>query len=350
MHTGRGFPDRERLEGVARAALGPGRRIARVDRLRGGSKKGVYRLTLDDDSTVIVYIWDDTENYWPSDATAADHTDPFSHASGIDLFEAAHGRLHALGVRSPRIRLTDTSKALYPADIAVVEDVRGPTLEEMLRADPRSAAPVMDRLAEALGLMADHAAPGFGKVALVDNGGVSKGGSCEGAVLDRALDDLYEAARRDTRIAVVRDRLEDVVRTAYAAVPARERFAVVHGELGPDHVLVDAHGTPVLIDVEGLMYFDVEWEHAFLRIRFGDHYARLLPGRPAPGRGPGRGGAELDGRRLRFYALAMRLSLVAGPLRLLDGDFPDRDFMLGIVEHNLRESLAFLEPDRTRSP
>jgi hypothetical protein len=38
-------------------------RLIGVSRLPGGSKKGVYRLTLDDDSTVIVYIWDNAENY-----------------------------------------------------------------------------------------------------------------------------------------------------------------------------------------------------------------------------------------------------------------------------------------------
>jgi hypothetical protein len=40
----------------------------------------------------------------------------------------------------------------------------------------------------------------------------------------------------------------------------------------------------------------------------------------------------------------MRLSLVAGPLRLLDGDFPDRAFMHGIAEHNAKEALALLTP------
>ena len=40
--------------------------------------------------------------------------------------------------------------------------------------------------------------------------------------------------------------------------------------------------------------------------------------------------------------LAMRLSLVAGPLRLLDGDFPDRAFMQEIAEHNAKEALALL--------
>ena len=35
-----------------------------------------------------------------------------------------------------------------------------------------------------------------------------------------------------------------------------------------------------------------------------------------------------------------RLSLAAGPLRLLDGDFPDRAFMRGIAERHLSEALA----------
>jgi hypothetical protein len=49
--------------------------------------------------------------------------------------------------------------------------------------------------------------------------------------------------------------------------------------------------------------------------------------------------AGLDEDRLALYLLVQRLSLTAGPLRLLDGDFPDRAFMQGIAEHNLTEAL-----------
>jgi hypothetical protein len=98
---------------------------------------------------------------------------------------------------------------------------------------------------------------------------------------------------------------------------------LIHGELGPDHVLV-AGGRPVLIDIEGVMFFDVEWEHAFLELRFGPHY------RPAQG---------LDPARTTLYRLAQHLSLVEGPLRLLDGDFPHREAMRAIAEHNVERAL-----------
>ncbi|WP_030991636.1 phosphotransferase family protein [Streptomyces sp. NRRL WC-3744] len=317
---------RERLAGAARAALGGGRRLEAVERLAGGSKKGVYRLVMDDASTAVAYVWDDGENYWPAAPGDDDLTDPFSPGLGLDLFEAAHARLDALGVRVPAIRLTERAGVHGPSDLTVVEDVREENLQHLMARDPRAAAPVLDRLGEALEAMRRHRAPGYGKVAVVDGGGTSRGTSCEGVVLARALRDLAEAASRDPRIDAARVRLEERLRDLAGAVRPRERYAVVHGELGPDHVLVDADGHPVVIDIEGTMYFDVEWEHVFLRIRLGDAYGPLAV-------------AGLDGDRLALYLLAQRLSLTAGPLRLLDGDFPDRATMAGIAEHNLRAAL-----------
>ncbi len=317
---------RERLAGAARVALGGGRRLERVERVAGGSKKGVYRLVMDDATTAIAYLWDDTENYWPAAEGDDDLTDPFSPGLGLDLFEAAHARLDALGVRVPAIRLVDRDGTHCPADLAVVEDLPGENLEVLLARDPRAAAPVMARLGEALEAMRRHRAPRYGKVAVVEAGGTSRGTSCEEVVLDRALRDLAEAASRDPRIAGARDRLEERLLGLAAAVRPRAEYAAVHGELGPDHVLVDPDGNPVLIDIEGSMYFDVEWEHVFLRIRLHDAYRPLEA-------------AGLDEHRLALYTLAQRLSLTAGPLRLLDGNFPDRAPMAGIAEHNLKKTL-----------
>lgn len=326
----RTFPVREQLPGVVRAAYGGRRSPLRAVRLRGGSKKGVYRLELDDGTSAVAYAWHEAENYWPDAADAAHghHADPFSAATGLDLFRAAHDRLAVAGVRTPRLLWSGAGRENGPADVAVVEDVPGPTLEHLLRTDLAAAGPVLDRFAAALSRMHACSGPRFGKVAYVDGGGASRGASCPQLVLDRALADLAEGAARDPRLAAAHDRIAYALRTAGDRVAARAGNTLVHGELGPDHVLVDAAGEPVLIDIEGLMYFDIEWEHAFLRLRFPGHYLALRPD-----------AAVLDPHREELYALAMRLSLVAGPLRLLDGDFPDRAFMEGIVEHNLRAAL-----------
>jgi hypothetical protein len=318
---------RDDLAPLARAATGPHRSLVGVARLRGGSKKGVYRLTFDDDTTAVAYVWSADEDYW--DTGPSDPRDPFSHGTGLDLLTAAHDRLTAVGVRTPRLLYADASHAHLSADAAVVEDVTGGSLEEALERDPVAGRAALERLADQLAVLHAHEGPTFGKVALVDNAGVSSASSCEQRVTDGALRSIAEAARRDARIAAAKEDLEGTVRELSAAVRPRTRYTLIHGELGPDHVLLDAEGNPALIDIEGLLYFDVEWEHVFLRLRFGPHYDIL--------RAP-----DMDEDRLRLYRLSMHLGLVSGPLRLLDGDFPDPQFMRAIAEHNLRRALELV--------
>jgi hypothetical protein len=124
MTAERRFADADTLTPVMREVFGTDRRIAAVDRLLNGTKKRVYRITLDDTTSVIVYVWSADEDYWDG-LLPDDHDDPsnpFAHASGIDFFEGATRRLESVGVRSPRLLLADRSKDLYPADIAVAED------------------------------------------------------------------------------------------------------------------------------------------------------------------------------------------------------------------------------------
>ncbi|MBF9130043.1 aminoglycoside phosphotransferase family protein [Plantactinospora sp. S1510] len=327
----REFADQERLAAVVRAGFGSSRRIDTVARLRGGTKKGVYRLTLDDRSTVVAYVWSPEENFWPAgrrtDVDPLD--DPFSDASGIELFEAARTALSAAGVRTPEVVLLDRSRTWYPADVALVEDLPGPNLEQRLAAEPMTAARTVARLGEVLAAMHQQRETRLGKVGAVArlSDPAPEQRSPVRLVLDRALSDLAEAAGRDERIARDRDRLTGIAQQLAGTIAPRPTYGLIHGELGPDHVLVDGDGEPVLIDIEGTMFFDVEWEHVFLRMRFGEHYGLLHPA------------DELDERRMRFYQLAQHLSLIAGPLRLLDGDFPDSAFMLEIAAHHTERAL-----------
>jgi hypothetical protein len=92
------------LAGVVRGAFEGRRRLVTVSRLDGGSKKGVYRLGLDDASTAILYSWAESENFWHSDGVADsddEPANPFADATGLGLFTAASAQLAALDVRGP---------------------------------------------------------------------------------------------------------------------------------------------------------------------------------------------------------------------------------------------------------
>ncbi|MEU0410847.1 phosphotransferase [Streptomyces griseorubiginosus] len=306
---------RDDLAPLARAATG--RALTDVTRLRGGTRKGVYRLVLDAGTTVVAYVWSPDEDYW--DAAPADPRDPFSAGSGVEVFTAAHDRLVTAGVRTPRLLHADTT-----GNAVVVEDMRGGSLEEALERDPAAGWAALQRLAGELATLHAQEGPAFGKVGLVGSGGTSSSPSAARRITEGALRHIEQAAVRDERIAGVRGELEATVRRLAAAVRPRERHTLIHGELGPDHVLLDDRGRPALIDIDSLMYFDAEWEHVFLRIRFRERYDVL--------RAPA---GTLDEDRMRLYRLAMHLSLVAGPLRLIEGGFPDPVGMREIAEANL---------------
>lgn len=305
--------------------FGADRSLAALDRLTGGSKKGVYRLRLDDQTTVILYVWAVGENYWPPAPAVPD--DPFTDASGAELFAASHAALTAADVRTPRLLMLDRDDRYLPADLALVEDVGGVTLEALMEQDPAAAETPLAALGDALRRMHTTRGSHYGKLAAIARGEAPQARSTEDIMQDRALGHLDAAAVRDTRLADAHGRIADHVRHLRGAVPARQEYGLIHGELGPDHVLVTPSGEPAMVDIEGLTFFDVEWEHAWLQMRFGDTYPALHP-------------VELEPTRLEFYRYAQVLSLIEGPLRIADTDFPNRQWMLDLAEWNITKALA----------
>ena len=308
----RTFVTRDDLTGLARTAFSA-RALREVTRLTGGSVKGVYRLGFDDGFTCLAYRWHAEENFWP--AQTFFDVGPFAGHGSLATFVDRHELLAELGVRVPEVFEIDPA-----ADLALVEDVRGGTLETLLERDAAAGREVLARLSEALRTMHTHTSAEFG----------FPGRTVQEFVLERGRRSLVQAAARVPRIAAVQDRLAYALSSRFAGIGPRSTHGVIHGELGPDHVMVDDAERPVLIDIEGTMFFDVEWEHAFLQLRFGPLYPELRT-------------VELDPDRMLLYRLTQYLSLVAGPLLLIEGDFPRAEGMREIAEWNIPRVLAELD-------
>jgi aminoglycoside phosphotransferase (APT) family kinase protein len=306
--AGGAIPD-EVLLAVLPLGRGP---ASTVQRLRGGSTKGVYRIRWADGKTVLVYRWHPDEDRWPPGRR---HW-AGGPSSGCARFLTAHHVLHQLGVRVPAIHgrpLVDTEVA---AKMVVVEDLGSRTLADVLARGGGRGERVLAELKATLRTVHARQRRAAGPL---EAAGRRPAVPFPELVLSRARRDLRDAGTHP-RLRPLVPELEARLIAASARVEPRAGACLVHGELGPDHVLVPSDGRPVLIDLEGLHYADIEWEHAYLALRFGPHYGSLRR-------------TGLDAARLEFYTLAHHLSLVAGPLHLLSSGRPDRG-MQRIADHH----------------
>ena len=162
MSDTRAHLGRHELLDVVRTAF-DGRELISVQRLRGGTKKGVYRLALEDNTTSIAYVWNADEDYWSGDALDQDPEGLFGHATGLGLFLTAHTALSEIGVRVPRLIMVDRSGTFVAGEVAVLEDVRGGALDGLWERDPQRAEPVLARLGQAVQAMHRHRGDRYGR-------------------------------------------------------------------------------------------------------------------------------------------------------------------------------------------
>lgn len=87
---------------------------------------------------------------------------------------------------------------------------------------------------------------------------------------------------------------------------------------------------PCLIDIEGAEFYDIEHEHSFLEMRFGEYYRYLND-------------VPLDENRKLFYKFHHHLSLISGGLKLVHRGFPDQQLAQGIADHHTDCALQFIE-------
>ena len=219
----------------------PGARLAGSARLTGGSKKGVYRLHLADDSTLILYIWNEAENYWPpNDGVAGD---PFTDATGAREFLACHAALTEAGVRVPELYALDLGRSRYPAGLALLQDAGRESLEDLMERDSAAAARPLAQLGEAL--LAMHSSTGvrYGKVselaadgdpaASVNLATAAAAKPAEDVMLRRALRLLDLAAAMEPELAAVQAELTALVLALREAVQPRAGTASCTASLVP---------------------------------------------------------------------------------------------------------------------
>ncbi len=313
------------LQEYVKVVLGSGYEVKRVSRLHGGAQKVVYKINCTNGFTCMLYVWDLSQNYFEADILH-EHEGLHAQLYGSEPFKRSYEEMRRLGIRTPILYGLNQERTKYSYDYALVEYVDGyPTEAYMKHPDTRVQDKVFQRLGEVLYRMHGQDRKAFG---LPGIDGESEN-ECHLLLVDNAKVQLSYVIEHHEMIRKVHNKLLELLMEMAANIQLRRRYGWIHGELGPDHVLVNKALEPILIDIEGAQYFDIEHEHSFLQLRFGEHYRYLTTDR-------------LDPVRMQFYWFHHHISLTSGGLKLLHRGFPDRSFAQQLTAYHANRLLQFV--------
>ena len=90
-------------------------------------------------------------------------------------------------------------------------------------------------------------------------------------VYDFTAEELNIASKLDKDIADIQPNILHLMQQKMNEITEtkNQEYSLIHGELTPDHVYILENGEVGLIDVDGVKYFDVEFDWALINLTYG---------------------------------------------------------------------------------
>ncbi|WNS46893.1 phosphotransferase [Paenibacillus sp. MMS20-IR301] len=298
--------------------------VAGVMKMHGGAQKLVYKIDCTNGFSCVLYVWDVTKNYFEEEIAG---NTTHSQSYGSNLFEVNNRYLTAHSIRTPVLYNLNQERSRYPFDYALVEYTGGQSAEAYFsHGDTQVKDTVFLKLGDMISEMHADESNIYGK----PNQTSPNEEQCHLIHFVSAEAHLSYASEHVDTIRKNRDKLVDISNRLAAKIEPRNRYGYIHGELGPNHVIILENLEPCLIDIEGAGFFDIEYEHSFMKFRFGELYQYL-------------GNERLDPDRMLFYQYHHHLSLIAAGLKLVHREYPDQQTARNIAEYHTMRALQFLE-------
>ncbi|WP_427181608.1 phosphotransferase [Paenibacillus sp. TC-CSREp1] len=315
------------LQEYVHAVFGHDYHAAEQTRIQGGAQKVIYKVNFTNGFSCLLYIWDISSNYF-HDELLKEST--FQNSYGSSLFSMNTVFLRNHGIRTPALYDMRNGRNGFDFDFALVEYVEGQPAESYFQHhDTPDKHALFQEIGSMISTMHAIEREHYGKA----DDDKMKEIPCFKLKQDDAINALCYASKHIAMIKENHDLLLHKLAQLESRIQPRTRHHFIHDELGPNHIIIDHKMQPYLIDIEGAGFFDLEHEHSFLKLRFGEYYRYFEQ-------------ENLDSARLSFYRLCHHLSLTSGGLKLLHRQFPDRQFARKLAAYHARQAIEMLSHNR----
>lgn len=292
-----------------------------MERMLGGAQKYTYLAKCTNGFAFVIYQWGEDTTYFEDNGDSA-----MFCSSSAELFQKNNDLMRTHGVLTPKLFYMDRSRSTCDYDYAFVEYIDGHDMDYIMENEPDRLQKVIESLnknIDKLHSIKNEVAGQIGRMQTSDFDILSY--ELEGM---RANSSYLQENDKDYAKMYLQ-----VVEKAAACVEKlekRKEYTFTHGELGPNHVIVDKDDNAYLIDIEGAKYYDVEQELSFLDMRF-DKKIRTVDN-------------EDNETRMLFYLIGHCLSNMRGAIELKQKGYYDMDDVNGMIDffHDQVEALHSL--------
>jgi len=224
-----------------------------IDEIRGGISKQVYKITTQTES-FILYVW-----LRPYDGTLTENQTKgmeYLFPDGFKYFLHNIKLLSDIGVRVPHI----ISAGHYDDgdfDYAIVECFKGQSLDDYMRNDGDVGA-LADRITAVMNKMAVKKRDYYGSPIETKPNNIS----AAQLIFNFYAEELNIASKFDNKVNAIQSKILRLMQSKMSEIveTKAQEFSLVHGELTPPHIFILDNGEIGLIDIEGVKYFDSEYD------------------------------------------------------------------------------------------
>lgn len=292
--------------------------VERIDRLYGGAQKGTYKVKCINGFTFVLYIWHKRTSFF----SKYENKNDVFRSNGADLFLASHKVFEDNKVQVQKLYYINRTKEIYDFDYAFVEYISGKEIETYMDKSESEVKQLFIALGESIRKLHGIKRSFAGTI----DEPQKEEFKCEEYIFSIMESEMNYLIENCNEVALNGKEIRQACKDLYAKIKPRKEYVFIHGELGPNHVLVNKN--IVFIDIECAKYFDKEYENSFLEFRFGDYYKYLQE-------------ENLDMDRMKFYKLSHHIGCLSGALKLTKEDYYDMEDVNGMIKYNLEQVLSF---------